>query len=423
MCAVTMEYPYGYTYLTISTDKNETVIRIKEITDQDAVKKWVQEFSLISKTTWRKAATYPNSGRRNKYRVDLRCSRFTDSRARGVRPSKNTNCPAKLNVIIKMYRENSKAKDDLLPEWPCIIIFRRTHNHSLVTAEIRKENTKIDDVMFDSSQDTTMDDDVKPVNIQNVEVMHDSSENAVTEDIKVNIEDIGVTNNTLENTDAEDIKANIEDFVAVNDRIENIENIIIPSESSSENANVKNRIENIEVVETTKSDSPFKNNVDKNERENIIVDFEIKSNSSPRNSTDVDTVKGNVSDSSIPEISTEATNVPILSYAEQIAFESLIQRIRDGIQNQPHLYVPAVKKMIYNAKQRANTDSGLLSALRTFGQRSLPSGVHRISSTELIIKQIHAYRTRNNNVEKTIADTMFRKIAPAPTDPTTCSGK
>lgn len=38
MCAVTMEYPYGYTYLTISTDKNETVIRIKEITDQDAVK-------------------------------------------------------------------------------------------------------------------------------------------------------------------------------------------------------------------------------------------------------------------------------------------------------------------------------------------------------------------------------------------------
>lgn len=63
----------------------------------------MEEFSKESYVTWRVMTTYPNAGRKNIFRKDYRCQHSTDKRATGAGPSKNTDCPATLVVIVKRF--------------------------------------------------------------------------------------------------------------------------------------------------------------------------------------------------------------------------------------------------------------------------------------------------------------------------------
>jgi hypothetical protein len=58
-------------------------------------------------TTWRVGTTYPHAGKINVYRKEFRCQHRTDRRRRGQqsRSSKNTNCPAKIEIVIRRYVE------------------------------------------------------------------------------------------------------------------------------------------------------------------------------------------------------------------------------------------------------------------------------------------------------------------------------
>jgi hypothetical protein len=56
-------------------------------------------------TTWRVGTTYPHAGKVNVYRKEFRCQHRTDRRRRGqhCRSSKNTNCPAKIEILVRRY--------------------------------------------------------------------------------------------------------------------------------------------------------------------------------------------------------------------------------------------------------------------------------------------------------------------------------
>ncbi|XP_016104725.1 uncharacterized protein [Sinocyclocheilus grahami] len=107
-----------------------------EMTTEEQVQKWLEDFQKSSALTWRKSRTYPDSGRYNKYRVDLRCQHKTYSSS--SKTTKNTNCPATMFLILKrfMYERKSRSGDPHLEEGYFLHVnLRNEHNHRLNTAE------------------------------------------------------------------------------------------------------------------------------------------------------------------------------------------------------------------------------------------------------------------------------------------------
>uniref|UniRef100_A0A6P7F860 Uncharacterized protein LOC114326779 n=1 Tax=Diabrotica virgifera virgifera TaxID=50390 RepID=A0A6P7F860_DIAVI len=91
--------------------------------------------------TWRVMRTYPNSGKINVYKVDLRCQHNTDKRTQGIRSTKNTNCPVTLSIVVRRFIKNSKSKKEdpmIIKEFPTLITIKNKHNHELNTAAVLK---------------------------------------------------------------------------------------------------------------------------------------------------------------------------------------------------------------------------------------------------------------------------------------------
>lgn len=111
------------------------VFRIKEVKSKEMAEQWMKEYREIGSTIWRLRKTYPGAGLRNLFKIDLKCQHNTDKRIgktpHKTRVSKNTNCQAKLQLIIRRYIKHSRAKkpDTLVAEWPCIIYLDHVHNH------------------------------------------------------------------------------------------------------------------------------------------------------------------------------------------------------------------------------------------------------------------------------------------------------
>ncbi|XP_050498792.1 uncharacterized protein LOC126879645 [Diabrotica virgifera virgifera] len=59
-----------------------------------------------------------------------------------------------------------------------------------------------------------------------------------------------------------------------------------------------------------------------------------------------------------------------LSDQELAQLETLFDRIKNGAKSNPTIFVPAIQKMLFNATSFANTETGLVSALYTFGSYS-----------------------------------------------------
>ncbi|XP_056102717.1 uncharacterized protein si:dkey-75a21.2 [Rhinichthys klamathensis goyatoka] len=110
-----------------------------QLTTEEEVQKWLEDFQKTSALTWRKSRTYPDSGRYNKYRVDLRCQHKTYSSS--SKTSKNTNCPATMFLILKrhMYERKSRSGDPHIEEGYFLHVnLRNEHNHRLNTAEVMR---------------------------------------------------------------------------------------------------------------------------------------------------------------------------------------------------------------------------------------------------------------------------------------------
>ncbi|XP_016140680.1 uncharacterized protein [Sinocyclocheilus grahami] len=107
-----------------------------QMTSEEQVQKWLEDFQKSSALTWRKSRTYPDSGRYNKYRVDLRCQHKTYSSS--SKKTKNTNCPATMFLILKRFMNERKSRsgDPHLEEGYFLHVnLRNEHNHRLNTAE------------------------------------------------------------------------------------------------------------------------------------------------------------------------------------------------------------------------------------------------------------------------------------------------
>ncbi|NP_001116781.1 uncharacterized protein LOC794385 [Danio rerio] len=110
-----------------------------QMTSEEQVQKWLEDFQKTSALTWRKSRTYPDSGRYNKYRVDLRCHHKTYSAS--SKTSKNTNCPATMFLILKrsMHERKSRSGDPHIEEGYFLHVnLRNEHNHRLHTAEVMR---------------------------------------------------------------------------------------------------------------------------------------------------------------------------------------------------------------------------------------------------------------------------------------------
>ncbi|XP_048066619.1 uncharacterized protein si:dkey-75a21.2 [Megalobrama amblycephala] len=113
-------------------------LKLQLITEEQ-VQRWLEDFQKTSALTWRKSRTYPDSGRYNKYRVDLRCQHKTYSSS--SKTSKNTNCPATMFLILKryMYERKSRSGDPHIEEGYFLHVnLRNEHNHRLNTAEVMR---------------------------------------------------------------------------------------------------------------------------------------------------------------------------------------------------------------------------------------------------------------------------------------------
>ncbi|GFY44585.1 hypothetical protein TNIN_435911 [Trichonephila inaurata madagascariensis] len=74
----------------------------------------------------------------------------------------------------------------------------------------------------------------------------------------------------------------------------------------------------------------------------------------------------NRSDFNSESVYSSETSKYELTSQEYLEFEALCNRIKKGIDTSPETYVPAVKKMLRNAKQFTNTDADLISAMHNF---------------------------------------------------------
>ncbi|KAM4619771.1 uncharacterized protein ACJ7VT_006532, partial [Polymixia lowei] len=97
---------------------------------REEVDKWLVDFQTSSTLTWRKARTYPESGRYNAYRADFRCQHKTYGAGKS---SRNTNCPATLFLVLKRSiddRRSSKRDVSAITAERLTELFRQGHSPS-----------------------------------------------------------------------------------------------------------------------------------------------------------------------------------------------------------------------------------------------------------------------------------------------------
>ncbi|XP_074655760.1 transient receptor potential cation channel subfamily M member 8-like, partial [Tubulanus polymorphus] len=108
--------PAGYDFRVCSfesCDDGFVASIFMKITTKEGALEWLADFEQSSKTTWRKDKTYPRETGANLYRVDLRCQHNTKPKnelANLKLSSKNTNCPAKLNIVVKKSKMRNGRK-------------------------------------------------------------------------------------------------------------------------------------------------------------------------------------------------------------------------------------------------------------------------------------------------------------------------
>lgn len=117
----------------------------------DHAQKWLEDFQMHSKCTMRVERTYPHSGAKNVFKIDLRCQHNTRPRSEKVREKdscKNTDCPAKMGITIKrvVTERKSRSKDPHLPDYPTVIQINFCHNHDILTPEILKHRSVLPEV-------------------------------------------------------------------------------------------------------------------------------------------------------------------------------------------------------------------------------------------------------------------------------------
>lgn len=74
------------------------------IDSEESARTWIKQYQKISKVTLRVAATKPTSGKANLFKIFYRCQHKTLPRsvtANQKTSSKNTHCPAQLNLTVK----------------------------------------------------------------------------------------------------------------------------------------------------------------------------------------------------------------------------------------------------------------------------------------------------------------------------------
>lgn len=134
--------------LEMSVDSENFRASLKlPLTTEEEVQKWLDDFQKSSTLTWRKSRTYPDSGRYNRYRVDLRCQHKTYTSSKSPKttahpkPSKNTNCPATMFLILKrhMLERKSRSGDPHIEQGYFLHVnLRNEHNHKLTSVEAMK---------------------------------------------------------------------------------------------------------------------------------------------------------------------------------------------------------------------------------------------------------------------------------------------
>ncbi|XP_068612612.1 uncharacterized protein si:dkey-75a21.2 [Brachionichthys hirsutus] len=131
--------PSGYTHLLCvnePSDVKEDYFRVHlkvKLSTEEEVDKWLQDLQYSSAWTWRIARTYPQSGRYNAYRVDLRCQYKTYSSGK---LSRNTNCPATIFLVLKRHMEDrrSRSTDPHTADGFFLHVnWRNQHNHPLAS--------------------------------------------------------------------------------------------------------------------------------------------------------------------------------------------------------------------------------------------------------------------------------------------------
>ncbi|XP_029973832.1 uncharacterized protein LOC115407574 isoform X2 [Salarias fasciatus] len=131
--------PEGYAHLVCfyhETAQTQFRAHMKlRITSEVEARKWLEDFQTSSGVTWRKSRTYPNTGRYNAYRVDLRCQHNTCPKI-VAKKTKNTSCGATMFLVLKRHMQNeerkSRSKDPHIKDGYLLNInLRHEHNHWL----------------------------------------------------------------------------------------------------------------------------------------------------------------------------------------------------------------------------------------------------------------------------------------------------
>ncbi|XP_071810700.1 uncharacterized protein [Apostichopus japonicus] len=115
-------------------------------TSPEDVLRWLKKFEETSYSTWRTNKTYPNSGQKNVFRVDMHCHHNTFPRSSTAdlkKGSKNTKCPSTMFVIVKRTagsRGRNRSKDKHIREgYPTLITLKWDHNHEVASADALRE--------------------------------------------------------------------------------------------------------------------------------------------------------------------------------------------------------------------------------------------------------------------------------------------
>ncbi|TDH08226.1 hypothetical protein EPR50_G00095590 [Perca flavescens] len=149
--------PEGYDHLVCSYEElSQAQFRSHfklRITSEDEVFKWLEYFQTSSGQVWRKAKTYPNCGRYNAYRVDLRCEHNTYPRpVKPAKKTKNMSCGAIMYLVLKReagsHNRKSRSGDPHVKDGYLLNIhLRYEHNHQLSCANVVRKRDASDETI------------------------------------------------------------------------------------------------------------------------------------------------------------------------------------------------------------------------------------------------------------------------------------
>ncbi|PIK36987.1 hypothetical protein BSL78_26177 [Apostichopus japonicus] len=115
--------------------------------DADGAQKWLRDYTESSRVTYRVQTTKPiKQPKTNIFKTCYRCQHNTlprSSTADGRNASKNTSCPAQLDITVKKLRVpgkrcRAKTVDNHLPSFPMVVKIQHVHNHLIESADTLK---------------------------------------------------------------------------------------------------------------------------------------------------------------------------------------------------------------------------------------------------------------------------------------------